>query len=121
MGYSLTLITAAILWLIVADYRRARAALHRTHEWILLGFILMINAAIVSVIIYYRSELASILSSARTMATEPTVLLILLITIGYIIYARYAQDPPLTPSQTIMKSDAKTPHDRRHELKIEKS
>lgn len=98
LGYSLTLITAAILWLIVADYRRARAARHRTHEWILLGFIIMINAAIVSVIIYYRSELASVLSSARTMATEPAVLLTLLVTIGYIIYAIYKQDPPLTPS-----------------------
>jgi len=96
LGYSLTLITAAILWLIVADYRRARAMHHRTHEWILLGFILMINAAIVSVIIHYRSELASILSSARTMATEPAVLLTFLITIGYIIYARYVQDPQLT-------------------------
>ena len=98
LGYSLTLVTAAILWLIVADYRRARAARHRTHEWILLGFIIMINAAIVSVLIFYRSELASVLSSARKVATEPAVLLILLITIGYIIYARYAQDPPLTPS-----------------------
>jgi len=56
----------------------------------------MINAAIVSVIIHYRSELASILSSARTMATEPAVLLTFLITIGYIIYARYVQDPQLT-------------------------
>jgi len=98
LGYSLTLITAALLWLIVADYRRARAMRHRTHEWILLGFILMINAAIASVIIYYRSELASILSSARTMATEPAVLLTLLITVGYIIYARYVKDPQLTPS-----------------------
>lgn len=71
---------------------------HRTHEWILLGFILMINAAIASVIIFYRSELASILSSARTMASEPAVLLTLLITVGYIIYARYVKDPQLTPS-----------------------
>ena len=93
LWYSLTLITATLLWLIVADYRRARAARHRTHEWILLGFILMINAAIASVIIYYRRELVSFLTSARATVSEPTVLVTLLITISYLIYAIYKRAP----------------------------
>ena len=97
-GYGLTLVTTAILWLIVADYRRVRRTRHRTQEWVLLGFIFMINAAIVSILIYYRRELVSILSRARTIATEPTVLLTLLITISYIIYAIYKQDPQFIPS-----------------------
>ena len=97
-GYGLTLITAAILWLIVADYRRARATRHRTHEWILLSFILIINAVIVSILVYYRRELFSFLSSASTFASEPTVLLTLLITISYVIFAIYKRDPPLTRS-----------------------
>ena len=94
LGYSLTLVTAAILWLIVADYRRARATRHRTHEWILLSFILMINAVIVSIIVYYRRELVSFLSSVSMVASEPTVLLTLLVTISYVIYATYKRDPP---------------------------
>jgi undecaprenyl pyrophosphate phosphatase UppP len=56
----------------------------------------MINAAIVSILIYYRRELVSFLSSARTIAAEPAVLLTLLITISYVIYAIYGQDPQLT-------------------------
>jgi hypothetical protein len=92
-GYGLTLITATILWLIITDYRRARAARHRIHGWILLSFIIMINAAIVSILIYYGSELVSFLSSARLFASEPVVLLTLLITISYVIYAIYKQDP----------------------------
>ena len=97
-GFSLTLITTAILWLIIADYRRARAAHHRTHEWVLLSFILIINAAMVSIIIYYRRELVSFLSRARMITSEPAVLLTLLITISYVIYAIYKQDPQLTQS-----------------------
>jgi uncharacterized membrane protein YsdA (DUF1294 family) len=92
-GFSLTLITTVILWLIVVDYRRARAARHHTHEWILLSFILMINAIIVSILVYYRRELASFLSSARMITSEPAVLLALLITISYVLFAIYKQDP----------------------------
>ena len=91
-GYSMILITAAILWLIVAAYRRVRAAGYRTHEWILLSFILMINAAIVLILTYYRRELVSILSSLLASVSQPTVLLTLLITISYVIYAIYKRD-----------------------------
>ena len=101
LGYSLTLVTTAILWLIVADFRRTRAAHHRTHSWILLAFIFMINATIVSIMIYYRRELVALLSNARTIATDPSTLLTLLITISYIIYAIYKRDTPPLQSQTL--------------------
>jgi len=58
----------------------------------------MINAAIVSVLIFFRSELVSILSNARTLASEPVTLLTLLITISYVIYAIYKREPQLPQS-----------------------
>jgi len=61
---SMTIITTAILWLIVADYRRARAAHNRTLEWIYLTIIFLINAVIGAILVYYRRELVSFLKSA---------------------------------------------------------
>ena len=101
LGYGLTLVTTAILWLIVADFRRARAAHHHTHQRILMAFILMINATIVSILMYYRRELVALLLSAHTIATEPATLLTPLITISYIIYAIYKRDTLPIRSQTL--------------------
>ena len=93
-GFSMIAITAVLSWLIVVDYRRAHAARHRTHEWILLLFLFMIGAVIVSIIVYYQGELVLYLSSAWAVVSEPTVLFTLLITISYVIYAKYKRGPP---------------------------
>ena len=94
LGYGMILITALLSWFIVVDYRRARTANHRTHELILLSFLFMIGAVIVSSIVYFRRELVSYLSSARIIVSEPTVLVTLLVTISYVIYAKYKRGPP---------------------------
>ena len=93
-GFSMIAITAVLSWLIVVDYRRAHAARHRTHEWILLLFLFMIGAVIVSIIVYYQGELVLYLSSAWAVVSEPTVLFTLLITISYVIYAKYKRGSP---------------------------
>ncbi len=94
LGYSMILITALLSWFIVVDYRRARTTRHRTHGWILLSFLFVLGAVIVSSIVYFRRELVSYLSSARTIVSEPAVFVTLLITISYVIYAKYIRGPP---------------------------
>ena len=90
--YSMILITALLSWFIVVDYRRARTAHHCTHGWILLSFLFMIGAVIVSSIVYFRRELVLYLSTARTVVSEPAVFVTLLITTSYVIYAKYRRD-----------------------------
>ena len=92
LGYGMILVTALLSWFIVVDYRRARKAHHRTHGWILLSFLFMIGAVIVSSIVYFRRELVSYLSTARTVVSEPAVLVTLFITISYVVYAKFKRE-----------------------------
>ena len=86
-GFSMIVITSALLWLIFIAKRKARVAGKGIHERIFLSFILLISVVIVYVIAYYRRELISFLSN-------PTVLVTLLVPISYIIYALYKRGPP---------------------------
>ena len=87
LGFSMIMVTVGVLWMIVIAYGKARIARNRTHGWILLSFIFIINAVIIYIIGYYRRELVSFLS-------HPTVLITILVPISYVLYAIYKRGPP---------------------------